>query len=202
MIELQNKIMFKILLLSLLYSVFRYNIFNNVSWQDLPLYVFNKAIALSIILLLFYNQISDQREKHVVDTGIGITLLVIAHITMSIILQSPEYYIKFYIGQKLNLTGSLSLLFGILAFLLFCFTILVSFIKSNDTFTQNRGNIEKIKISTLFLIGFHLFVMGINGWLEPSTWPGYMPPISLVSFIFIFATFTKNILNVRQKYQA
>ena len=190
--------MFKILLFSLLYSVFRYNIFNNVSWQDLPLYVFNKAIALSIILLLFYNQISDQREKHVVDTGIGITLLVIAHI----ILQSPEYYNKFYIGQKLNLTGSLSLLFGILAFLFFCFTILVSFIKSNDTFTQNRGNIEKIKISTLFLIGFHLFVMGINGWLEPSTWPGCMPPISLVSFIFIFATFTKNILNVRQKYQA
>ena len=35
----------------------------------------------------------------------------------------------------------------------------------------------------LVLVGGHVLVMGISGWLSPSTWSGYLPPISLVGFI-------------------
>jgi len=33
------------------------------------------------------------------------------------------------------------------------------------------------------LVGVHAAVLGFGGWFQPGTWPGYMVPITLISFL-------------------
>jgi hypothetical protein len=42
-------------ILSIAYAILRYHIFGEVPWKDLPLYVLNKGISLSSLVLLTFN---------------------------------------------------------------------------------------------------------------------------------------------------
>ena len=49
------KILSLFFILSLIYAILRYHIFGGVSWDQLPLYVMNKVLALTVVLLLSYH---------------------------------------------------------------------------------------------------------------------------------------------------
>ncbi len=175
-------IVVSIFLFALLYSIVRYNIFKDVPWTDIPLYVMNKALAFAAIIYVAIYIILEKRDHHELSTKIRkyATNLVYTHLTISLIILTPSYYQKFFDGMKFNLIGQLSLLTGVLALglmnsLRFAKTLNS---KSSASFIRKFG--AEI---LLFLISLHLFIMGFKGWLTPGSWPGGMPPITLLAFI-------------------
>ena len=167
---------------SMVYAIIRYNIFNEVPWSDLPLYILNKAISLSAVVLFAASRLikssSEINSKKIIkDFAV---IFAIIHVIISLTILSPNYFGKFYSEANFSWIGSFTLLAGILAFLLM-------FLFSSKFFLRkllsNKSNMRKIVFLFILLSTVHVFVMGFNGWLVPNSWPGGLPPISLLSFL-------------------
>lgn len=164
---------------STLYATFRYNIFKGVPWTDWPLYVLNKSFAVSALILLVlaifrYRNNQPKSNKQILNAS---KFFLILHILISTSLLSPVYYAKFFADAKLTLPVSISILLGAIATALY---IRNSF----STGLEERHN-EKIKYLTSIslFVGFHAGIQGYQGWFSPNTWPGFLPPITLISFL-------------------
>jgi DMSO/TMAO reductase YedYZ heme-binding membrane subunit len=111
--------------------------------------------------------------------------LAAMHALMAMLLFSPNYYAKFFHESgQLNLNGELSMVFGVLS--LWCLTItaitcLPFMYDAVGADRWKRG--QRMGYFSLLLVAGHLIVMGLHGWLSPSGWPAYLPPISMVAFI-------------------
>jgi len=200
------RIAFVTLLLSTLYAVFRYNILGSVPIKDIPLFVFNKGISLSSLVLLTASfSISPLtnlglkipsyyvNSRHVYGM-IGFILTLI-HVFMSLILFNPVMYAKFFLENgSLTFTGGLSILGGILSIAILWFYNWNSQhqLKESKLFNQFTTS-RKLILTTLFFVAVHLFFMGYKNWISPSTWQGGLPPISLISFVVFSIGFTINI---------
>lgn len=106
------------------------------------------------------------------------------HALIALLLFSPEYYPKFFdITGRLNVTGELSMLFGILSLWCLSVTAITSLpfmIEAVGVDRWKRG--QRLGYISLLISGGHVLVMGLTGWLNPVDWHGYLPPVSLVSF--------------------
>jgi len=194
-----------ILLFSLIYSIVRYNIFGGVQWSELPFFIMNKIISLNGIILLVFTfsvkplqnlgvKVSPKWLKSRKIIGIAGFISIFVHLILSVMLFTPAYYGKFFtVAGKLTLNSGLSMLFGVLAFVILWFYNL-SFYKSD----KNK-EINKVFKSRKFLLlvmpftAIHLFFMGYKGWLNPEGWNGGIPPISLVAFLFFCVGYIINI---------
>jgi DMSO/TMAO reductase YedYZ heme-binding membrane subunit len=193
-------------LFSIVYAIIRYNIFGTVPWKDLPLYVLNKGISLSSLILLTITfslgplknmkvKISENFLNVRRPLGIAGFLLSFLHIFMSITILNPKYYKVFFMETgTLTIEGSLSLLGGILSF--------VFLWVYNTRFSSRINEDEKIialitsrrfLIYAMFFTGIHLFFMGYKGWGNISGWQAGLPPISLISFIVFLIGFVINL---------
>ncbi len=159
------------------YAILRYNIFQAISFEHLPLFIANKAFALSVVLLMFYRPFIQKDDTSFYDTSVFTLLLM--HVLISMTILSPDYYPKFFQESQMNLRGELSLLFGIAAFVTF---IVLQFILQKKKISLTF----KLQVWTaLALIAGHLLSMGLSGWLTPEKWSGYLPPISLIAFVIL-----------------
>ena len=185
MFDMKDKLLSTVVLvflLSLFYSILRYNIFKGVDWVDFPTYVLNKALSLSILILFaltHYHRNRAHSKSSALIQEFAI-LFAVLHILLSFLVFSPHYFPDFFDDSKLSLTGNLSMFFGVLAIgILLALTDKKSFKELSFTIS-NKKNIA----SMLFLaISMHVLIMGFNGWIKPHTWPGNLPPITLVAFI-------------------
>ena len=190
---------------SVSYAVLRYNIYGDVPWKDLPLYVLNKGISLSSLILLTFNfslsplknigvKVSDKWLRARKTMGMVGFLYAFAHVFMSVSILNPNYYAVFFIEDgTLSIRGNLSLLGGVLSFVL----LWVYYISFKLTLKEDKRIIAVITskrffIYLLFFLGIHLFFMGYTGWTTIYKWQGGLPPISLISFIVFFLGFLIN----------
>jgi len=127
---------------------------------------------------------------------IGFSLAAI-HVFMALLLFTPNYYPKLFEAEgRLNLTGELSLAFGVIS--LWCLTITAI---SSLPFMYEAVGADRWKRSQrmgyicLALAGGHVLVMGIAGWLKPAGWPGCLPPISLIAFIVVLIVLFEKLLS-------
>lgn len=195
------------LLFSISYSILRYNIIGDIPWKDLSLFILNKGISLSSIVLLSLNfslgplknlgmKIPEFWLNARKSIGMSGFMLALLHGIFSFVLLNPNYYSSFFLNDgTLSGKGSISLLGGILSFiLLWIYNI------SFKTFLREDKNFIKFITSRSFLIyamlftGVHLFFMGYSGWMEPSKWQSGLPPISLISFLFFLISYIINLL--------
>lgn len=194
------------LLFGLAYAVLRYHVAGPVPWKDFPFYILNKGISLSAFILLTLNfSLGPVRNLGVpVSDGwltarkaLGMTgfLLVLIHALMSFMLFKPAVYKNFFeIDGTLTLLAGLSMLGGVLAFV-----VLWAYNLSFQTFLrEDRAFItfitsRRFLLIALFLGGAHLFFMGYRGWLTPGDWHGGLPPISLVAFSVFAAGYIANL---------
>jgi hypothetical protein len=149
--------------------------------------VLNKALSLSALILFaltHYHRNSSHSKSSVLIQEFAI-LFTVLHILLSLLVFSPHYFPDFFADSKLSLTGNLSMFFGVLAIgILLALTNKKSFQELNLTMS-NKKNMASI----FFLaISMHVLVMGFNGWIKPHTWPGHLPPITLVAFIVTLLT--------------
>ncbi len=161
-----------ILIFTSLYAFIRYVIFGHVSLNHIPVYLLNKSISMASVLFLLLtaiNYVQNQNEK-IRFWGMASLHSAYLHILLSLAILSREYYPKFFEIEKMNLTGELTILFGVFA--AYCLW-------------RIRGNGSILQIFASLFIAGHLIAMGFTGWLTVEKWYGGMPPISLLSFIFI-----------------
>jgi hypothetical protein len=160
---------------SLVYATVRYNVFKGVPWSDWPVYVVNKALALSSLLLLLTwilrarlgpdesmsNLISHARRFALVHAGLSLAIL------------SPAYFPAFFVGGKLNWPSGVSVLIG---------TVAASGLHvTTQPDVPWRSAVRRAGVVGL-MAGTHAMLNGYGSWLAPVTWPGYMAPITLIAF--------------------
>lgn len=187
-----------VIALALIYAVVRYNVLKGVAWEHLPLYIFNKGIALSAVILIAFSYsigpLSGFRprtfssllplRKYFGLLGFG---LASTHAFISLLIFNQSYFPKFFAQNgQLNLTGELSMLFGVVALFIFSLVAISSLPSIEKSMAPKHWlTIQRLGYSAFALVMLHVFVMGLEGWLKPSGWPGGLLPISLVSFIII-----------------
>ncbi len=193
--------------LSIGYAVMRYQIFGIVPWKDLPIFVLNKGISLASLLLLTINfsmkplknlgvRISESRLDTKKSIGLIGFLYAFIHILMSITILNPKYYDKFFMDDgSLSINGGLSILGGILSFiLLWVYNINFKPILIKDKRIISIISSKTFIIYAMLFMSVHLFFMGYSGWTSTVNWPGGMPPISLISFSIFFLGLLINIM--------
>lgn len=164
---------------TLLYAVVRYNVFGDVAWANVPLYVCNKALSWTGLILFGLSVVSCERADR---RGYG-TLAVgatTAHVVMSALVLNPVYFAKFYAASgRMNGVGETSMLAGV-AGAMVLWALFVANMGSHGPGASLRAGWGR---AVLVCSGVHVFVMGFAGWLTPWSWPGYLPPITLISFL-------------------
>lgn len=167
-----------LLTITTLYAVVRYVGFGGVAPTHVPVYLLNKSIAMASVLFLCCAAFSYLRghAEGVRFWGKASGYGVVIHVLLSLAILTPAYLPKFFAGERMSLSGELSILFGVLsAFGLW--------------FVHRPGSPLRrprlARIACYLLVAAHLVAMGFINWSQPAKWHGYLPPISLVSFVFI-----------------
>jgi len=195
-----------VLIFGLAYAVTRYHIVGPVPWKDFPLFILNKGISLSAFILLSCNFGFGPLKNLGVKVpegwlnarkSIGMTgfLLALVHALVSFILFSPSVYGKFFVEDgTLTLLGGLSMLAGVIAFV-----ILWGYNLSFQTFLREDKEFIQFITSRKFLLvallfgALHLIFMGYEGWLNPGGWHGGLPPVSLVAIVIFAVSYLANL---------
>jgi len=192
---LRIKWLILVLLFFLVYATMRYIVFKGVDPNHFPLYIMNKVFSISGLFFLAISYAfgkvrwmrfsEDAKQNQFIKfTGLAGFSLSALHVFNSLIILSPEYFPKFYDENMMNLNGELTMLMGV--FSLYCFTIPAI---TTIPFMQEAVGIKKWqqgqRMGYLGLVAalLHTTIMGFSGWIDVSSWPGYMPPITLLSAI-------------------
>lgn len=205
-INAAGRIIFFTVVLCVAYAIVRYHIVGPVAWKDFPFFILNKGISMAALMLLVLNfGLGPLKNVGVPVPGswlsarkiLGMTgfLLVLIHVLMSFMLFRPEIYSKLFEADgSLTLFGGLSMLGGVLSFVVL-WGYNLSFqthLRDERTFIQFITSRNFLLLSML-LSAVHLFFMGFEGWLSPSGWHGGLPPISLVAFVFFALGYVVNL---------
>lgn len=185
------------------YAIIRYNVVRNVAVDQIPLYIANKAIALTATILIgmsfllgplarfwpkkFENQLYLQ--KYLGIFGFGIAAL---HAIMSLTIFDQSYYPRYFDATtgKMTLGGETALLFGILAFLIFA-SIAVTSLPSIEEKMQPAQwkSVQRLGYLAFFFVLLHVGVLGYRGWLNPESYSYGLISISLITALFIIFVF-------------
>ncbi len=194
------------LIFGLAYAVLRYHIVGSVPWKDFPFFILNKGISLSAFILLTLNfglgplnnlgvKVSEGWLNARKALGMTGFLLVLIHVLMSFMLFSPSVYGKFFeTDGTLTMLAGLSMLGGVLAFVvLWAYNLsFQTFLREDQAYIRFITS-RKFLLFALLLGAIHLFFMGYEGWLKPSSWAGGIPPVSLVAFAFFAVGYVINL---------
>jgi hypothetical protein len=169
-----------IFLAALIYAVVRYVVFHGVAWSNVPLYIVNKALSWAA-LVYFGASVTTRAKERRRYYGNLAAATVLAHVILSLMVLDPAYFGKFYDASgRFNAVGEVSMLAGVLGSVLMAGLVVANVQgHSNSGRSLRRGWGRAI----LWLAGIHVLVMGFAGWWRPGDWPGYLPPISLLSFL-------------------
>lgn len=184
--------------LSFLYAIIRYNLVRSVPLDNVPLFIANKAIALSATILIGFsfllgplarfwpNQFVPHLplRKHLGVFGFALAAL---HAVMSLILLTPAYYPRFFSENgQLNFIGETSMLFGILAFLVFAGITVTSLPPMERYMNPAQWKfIQRLGYLAYVFVLLHVAIMGFRGWFRPESWQYGLASISLISALFI-----------------
>lgn len=192
--------------LSVAYAVLRYHLVGEVPWKDFPFFILNKGLCLGAIILISLNFALGPAKNLGLPVpsawlnarkalGMSGFLFVLMHVLMSFMLFSPAVFGKFF-EQNGTLTGvaGISMLAGVLGFVvLWGYNLSFQTFLREDTAFIGFITSRKFLIWALLLGGVHLLFMGYSSWIEPTSWNGGLPPISLLAFVFFLVGYLLNL---------
>lgn len=188
--------------LSLTYAIIRYNVFRQVSWSHLPLYINNKAISLAAAILLSLAYLSgflarikwlkaEELPKMRAYFGLYGFGLAAVHSLMSIILLkgSTYYPVLFDHLGRYSLTGELMLTAGVISTMLFSLVAIASIPGMQTALGMERWlKMQQLGYWGLLLTFVHVALIGYPNWVSVNDWPKKMMPITLIADIIIAVT--------------
>lgn len=166
------------------YALVRYVGFRGDSPEQIPLYVCNKALALSGVIFLAWSRCHPRREKR---RSMGWTALALLglHVLLSMMVLHPAYFPNLYhSGGLMTWQAEASLSTGAIAAMLLGWSYTLSLSGHSTPGRNLRPFLGRVLLFTTLL---HVGFMGYAGWLEPETWPGSLPPITLLSAVVALA---------------
>ncbi|MBC8069052.1 MAG: hypothetical protein IAG13_12020 [Deltaproteobacteria bacterium] len=167
---------------SLAYAVVRYNVFGAVDWQQLPVFVTNKAVSVAGLAMLGISRVvvDKARRKQLGLVGAALSGL---HVLLSLMVLEPSYLAKLYLPNG-AMTGSaeLSMLTGAVATVLLGWLLYATVQRPLDVQSSGVSLVRGLGRFVLVLVAAHVAFIGWAGWLDVATWPGRLPPITLLSF--------------------
>jgi hypothetical protein len=167
----EKRILGNTIFYTLSYAFVRYFLLGDVDVKHWSLFLVNNIIGLLIVFLTPYTIFKLNRIilKY-------IKVIIPLHIILSTITYSILYLNTYY---------SINVAFGI------PFVLGIILISTSLSFVFMHTINLKIKISkeqSLWLIisfmALHNLFIGIQEWIKPWSWNGFLPPISLIAFIF------------------
>lgn len=185
-----------IFLLWLGYATLRYNVLGTVAWQEFPVYVANKAVSAAAVTLLVAAYLTRRPGRPRIY-GIAGFLLMLVHLVLSLLVFDPQHYPKILSAGGLTPAGWWSITAGVVASLLLCGPFWASRQNALDRLGEARWRaVQRVGYLALALCGIHTAALGVSGWLRPSTWPGGLPPITLLTTTLALCPL---VLRVRKK---
>lgn len=176
----------------MLYALIRYHerLFGTLPNDQIFTFITNKALSFSAIAMIalavaarplarwkpsFFSEL--QKDRRTIGlTGFG---LAIIHSILSLTVLTPAYFDKhFNDAGRMTLAAELSMLAGAIALALLIWQSRLAPADDRD----DRRTLRRLGLGVLSLGAIHVAALGWNGWLDPSAWPGGMPPITLCSF--------------------
>lgn len=180
---------------TLTYAIVRYNVFHGVAWTHTPLYVVNKSFAVGGVIFLALAYLVTKRTPGAAGGAevqrakakfFGLTgfAMVSIHMIMALILLSPANYAKFFLDSgELNLTGEVTFLCGALGYGCLLYPAITTLPHMYDALGAKRWlQSQRMGYLALALACGHTFAMGYKGWIDVASWPGSMPPMTLLGF--------------------
>jgi hypothetical protein len=154
--------------------------------QEFP-FIFNKAIAWSALVFAALSILPEIKLNtfYVGRKFVGLTayFFAIFHIFLNLFLINQIRFPKFY--NELNSYNSsfyLVLLTGLLSILVFTLAALVSL---SIIKVKNKKKFLKLGFYGVLINSLHPLALGFQNWFKLETWPFYMPPITLLAFVFV-----------------
>lgn len=165
---------------TLVYAVVRYNVFGGVDWANLPVYIVNKAVSWTGLVLFGMSMLA--REKAVRRYyGTRASAAVLLHLVLSLCVLNPRYFEKFYAATgRMTLEAEISMLAGAVGFLFLAGLFYLNGVGKGASGASLKAGWGR---AVLWSGAVHVAAMGYAGWFAPGDWHGYMPPISLLSFL-------------------
>ena len=188
------------------YAYTRYVHFGPIAVDRIPLYVSNKMISWSSVVLLclslgigplgcLVRPIARWRPYRMMFGLTGVWLATL-HIVVSLPIFNMFYYTGFFnFDGTLKMTTELSMLAGALAWcgLLIPLVSSLPSVKSSLS-TTNWQRLQTIGFYALFPIFGHIAWLGWDGWFLPASWFGDLPPITLLSCLVIMLLFIVKVI--------
>lgn len=162
---------FFILAVTLAYAVFRYHVFKGVAWGQLPFYTLNKAVSWSALTLLAVAVRGAVRnDEPLAEQPLLRPALVMMswHMISSLALLATGAYPAFLVGGHLSASAGASLALGVVGAL------------AAQTGLRARTS-TALAVVLAAAAATHAGLLGMSSWLSPKSWPGRMPPITLLS---------------------
>jgi len=175
-------------LISAIYATIRYHVLKGVSWSDWPVFTLNKVFGVSSLLLLaiaiarykFRPVLSNSKILYLSGLYGGV------HILLSCVLLDPAYYEKFFYDDRLTAIAGLSMLSGAVAAVLFI-------TKAGEKKERQINQITRSLAVVCGITGMHVAFQGFQSWFTPNDWPGFIPPLTLISFLTCMAAVSMTI---------
>lgn len=175
-----------LLALAAAYAIVRYHVFAGVPWARLPLYTLNKAVALSAAALFAAAFIRGRAALP--GAGPAALWLTVLHVLMSLALLGPVHFPKLYSEGAPNLTGALAVLAG-------CLALGAAMVPA---LANGKALRRLARYAVPAVTAVHAGAIGFSGWLAPREWPGYMPPITLLSCLLLAAPLAARLLRTHE----
>jgi len=193
----EGRVILAILSLSTAYAILRYNVFGGVAWTELPVYVSTQGISFGALTLLALSYLVNRRvppgaraQRRLLARSLGISgfLLLAAHSVASVAILTRAYFPALFGGRYLSTAGEVSLWSGSLAALLFAAPALCSVRSVRRKLGEARWKrAQRLGYAALALTAVHVLAIGSRNWAAVSSWPGGLPPITLLSFLVCLA---------------
>ena len=201
-------IFFIIFVFTFAYALLRYNVVRNVSIDQIPLYIANKAISLTATIMIgfsfllgpltrFWPKKFEHKlylRKYLGVYGFGIAAL---HAIMSLAIFSPSYYSRYFneTTGKMTFGGETAILMGIFAFLVFAAIAVTSLPSVEEKMHPDQWKfVQRLGYLAFFFVLLHVAVLGYKGWLNSESYSYGLISISLITALFIIFVFVMRIL--------
>ena len=191
--------------LSIVYAITRYHFFKGVPFQQFFPEILNKGLSLAAILLISLSLSVGPLSRQFPDKfnslllrkrlfGLWGFVFAFIHSMVSIYFYKPDHYPKFFSLEHLNVLGKFVLYFGVVSLILLSIAFIVSFPKILNVRPIIFQRSKFIGFVGLIIGGAHVIPIGAQGWFHPYYWPGYLIPITLISFMAVLITIICRIL--------
>jgi len=200
--KLSRKIMIGSLILTGTYAIWRYNIFGSVASDHLPLFIANKAIAWSSVILIGLSMTMGSMSRlwpktmggiisHRKNVGIYGFVLATLHLLLSLPLLTPAYFKNFFASDAtFTFTAEICLLAGSIAWLILLFPAVTSVPVIEESMKWKEWlYVQSWNRGVLWISAAHVACYGASGWMKPQSWPGGLPPITLLSVLTVAGVF-------------